>query len=52
MVNNLGKIPTQKDVGTVIETEKVAYKIEMVEDKHIVKVKACKTSELDKNSEE
>lgn len=52
LVSKLGKIPTQKDVGTVIETEKVAYKIEMVEDKHIVKVKACKTSELDKNSEE
>ena len=42
LVNKLGKVPTKNDKGKVIETEKVIYKIEKVENKHIAKVKACK----------
>ena len=47
LVNKLGKIPTTKDVGTVIEADNVSYKIEKVKDKHIVKVKACKINQVD-----
>lgn len=45
LVEKLGRIPTNKDKGVLIETDKVSYKIEKVEDKHIVKVKACKLME-------
>lgn len=48
LVNKLGKIPTKKDIGTVIEIENVSYKIEKVKDKHISQVKACKINEIDK----
>ncbi len=42
LVDKLGKVPTKNDKGKVIETERVIYKIEKVENKHIAKVKACK----------
>ena len=42
LVGKLGTVPTEKDKGTVIETEKVVYKIEEVKNRHINKVKACK----------
>lgn len=42
LVEKLGTVPTEKDKGTVIETEKVVYKIEEVKNRHINKVKACK----------
>ncbi len=42
LVDKLGYVPTKNDKGKVIETEKVVYKIEKVENKHIAKVKACK----------
>lgn len=42
LVEQLGRIPTEKDKGIVIETEEVVYKIESARDKHIEKVKACK----------
>ena len=45
LVEKLGRIPTNKDKGVLIETDKVSYKIEKVEDKHIAKVKACKVME-------
>ena len=45
LVEKLGRVPTNKDKGVLIETDKVSYKIEKVEDKHIVKVKACKVME-------
>ena len=47
LVNKLGKIPTKRDVGTVIEIGNVSYKIEKVKDKHIAQVKACKINEMD-----
>ena len=47
LVNKLGKIPTKKDIGTVIEIGNVSYKIEKVKDKHISQVKACKTNQVD-----
>ena len=43
LVELLGKIP-QDDEETVIETEKVTYKIEKVENRRITKVKACKNN--------
>ena len=48
LVERLGKIPTENDKGIIIEDDKVIYKIEKVENKHIVKVKACKIEEIDK----
>lgn len=42
LVEKLEKIPTESDVGKVIETENATYKIEKVQHKHIVKVKACR----------
>ncbi len=47
LVNKLGKIPTKRDVGTVIEIGNVSYKIEKVKDKHIAQVKACKINEIE-----
>ncbi len=47
LVEELGRIPTEKDKGVVIETEKVAYKIENVKDRHISKVKACKVEQIE-----
>ena len=49
LVEKLGKVPTSEDKGVTIETEKVIYKIEEVENRHITKVKACK---LGKNETE
>ena len=46
LVEKLGRIPTEKDVGVTIETDEVIYKIEGVEDKHIAKVKACKVEKI------
>ena len=51
LVEELGRIPTEKDKGVVIETEKVAYKIENVKDRHISKVKACKIEQIEDNEE-
>ncbi len=42
LVEKLGRIPTEKDIGNIVETDKVVYKIEEVENRHITKVKACK----------
>ena len=44
IVERLGKVPTDQDKGKIIETDDVVYKIESVKDKHIAKVKACKTN--------
>ncbi len=52
LVEKLGRIPTEKDKGFVIETDKVIYKIEEVSNRHIVKVKACKTLKEEKEEEE
>ena len=49
LVNKLGKIPTKKDIGTVIEIGNVSYKIEKVKDKHISQIKACKINEVNKD---
>ena len=42
LAEKLEKVPTEEDIGKTIETDKVLYKIEEVENRHIVKVKACK----------
>ena len=47
LVDKLGRIPTDKDKGVMIETDKINYKIEMVKNKQIIKVKACKTEEIE-----
>lgn len=43
---NFGRIPVEKDKGITIEDDKISYKIEKVENKHIVKIKACKIQEV------
>ncbi len=52
LVEELGRIPTEKDNGVVIETEKMIYKIEQVKNKHITKVKACRVENADSSEEE
>ena len=52
IVERLGKVPTDQDKGKIIETDDVVYKIEDVKDKHIAKVKACKTNKVDDEEEE
>lgn len=47
LVEKLGKIPTEKDIGIIIETPNVSYKIQEVKNKYISKLKIAK---LDKNS--
>lgn len=42
LVSKLGRIPTKKDIGYILETEKASYKIQEVEDKHISKIKVYK----------
>ena len=42
LVEILGRIPSEKDEGTIIETKNVNYKIDKVINKHIERVKACK----------
>lgn len=51
LAEELGKIPTEKDKGAIIETEKVVYKIEMVKNKQIIKVKACKIEDIGENDD-
>lgn len=47
----LGRIPEDEE-KPVIETEKVTYKIEEYEDKRIIKVKACKNNNEEKEDNE
>ncbi len=51
LVEKIGRVPTGRDKNRVIETENVLYKIEQVKDKHIIKVKASKTEQIDSNNE-
>ena len=41
LIDELGRIPTEKEKPE-IETEKVLYKVEKVEDRRIITIKACK----------
>ena len=52
IVERLGKVPTDQDKGKIIETDDVVYKIESVKDKHIAKVKACKTNKVEDEKKE
>ena len=54
LVEKLGTVPTEKDKGAIIETEKVVYKIEEIKNRHINKVKACKIKpvEIEEQKEE
>ena len=49
LVEELGRIPTEKDKGVIIETPKVVYKIEKAKDRHILQVKACKVQEMEED---
>lgn len=42
LLMELNRIPNDKEKGIVIETEKVTYRIEKMEDNRITKIKACK----------
>ena len=52
LVDKLGRIPTKEDKGLEIETQNAIFKIEKIEDKHIIKVKACKIEKVNKDDEE
>lgn len=52
LVEKLGRVPTEKDKGVVIETEKVVYKIEAAKDRRIIKIKACKTEAVEQEDVE
>ena len=52
LVEKLGRIPTDKDKGTVIETEDVVYKIENVKERRITKIKACKIEKVEREEKE
>ena len=45
LIEELGRIPNDKE-KPVIETEKAIYKVEKVEDRRIIKIKACKVEEI------
>ena len=49
LVEELGRIPTEKDKGVIIETPKLVYKIEKAKDRHILQVKACKVQEMEED---
>ena len=51
LVDKIGRIPTKKDKGLEIETENAIFKIEEIQDKHIIKVKVCKINKLENNKE-
>lgn len=48
LIELLGRIPLDKE-KPIIETDKITYKIEEYEDKRIIKVKACKNNNDNKN---
>ena len=52
LVEKLGRVPTEKDKGIIIETDSVIYEIEAVKDRHIVKVKATKIEKDDQFEDE
>ena len=49
--DKLGRIP-EEDEKPVIDTETVTYKIEEYEDRRILKIKACKNNEEEKEDTE
>lgn len=51
LIEELGRIPDEKD-KSVIETEKVTYKIEKVQDRRIIQVKACKNEDVEEKETE
>lgn len=51
LIEELGRIPNEKE-KPVIETEKVIYKVEKIEDKRIIKIKACKVNKVEEPEEE
>lgn len=51
LIEELGRIPDEKE-KPVIETEEVIYKIEAIQDKRIIKIKACKVNKLEEQEEE
>ena len=51
LVEELGRIPSEEE-KPIIETPNVIYKVEIVEDKRITKIKACKVETLSNEDEE
>ncbi len=50
LLEELGKIPSEKE-KPVIETEEVTYKVEKVQDKRIIRIKACKNKVVKEDDE-
>ena len=44
LIEELGRIPSEKEKKIVIETPDITYKIEEIKDKRITKVKACRNN--------
>ena len=51
LVEELGRIPSEEE-KPIIETPNIIYKVEIVEDKRITKIKACKVETLSNEDEE
>lgn len=52
LVEKIGRVPTLRDKGRVIETERIVYEIEEVKDKHIIKIKAHKVEQVESKEED
>jgi putative hemolysin len=44
LIEELGRIPSEKEKKIVVETPDITYKIEEIKDKRITRVKACKNN--------
>ena len=44
LIEELGRIPSEKEKKIIVETPDITYKIEEIKDKRITKVKACKNN--------
>ena len=51
LIEELGRIPDEKE-KPVVETEDVVYKVQKIEDKRIIKIKACKIEKVEIDDEE
>jgi len=51
LIEELGRLPNEKE-KPVIETEKVIYKVEDIEDRRIIKIKACKINKIKEEESE
>jgi len=51
LIEELGRIPDEKE-KPIVETEDVVYKVQKIEDKRIIKIKACKIEKVEIDEED